>query len=158
MESNVTIDRERQLFLLLRQTYSLIYKAVEDELRLSGNVPYTQAAVLFVVKAIGERATPAEISRWFLREQHTVSALLSRMEKQGLLRKTKDLERKNLVRVTLTDKGEEALRKGMKEETTISKIMSRLSNEEQDRLRGHLEKLRSKALKELRIRHGLPLP
>jgi len=158
MESNVPINRERQLFLLLRQTHVLIYKAIEDELRLSGSVPYTQAAVLFVVKAIGEQATPAKISRWLIREPHTISALLVRMEKRGLLRKTKDLERKNLVRVTLTEKGEEALRKGMKEETTISKIMSRLSNEEQDCLRAHLETLRSKALEELRIKYKIPLP
>lgn len=158
MENNATVGRERQLFLLLRQTHGLMYKAIEDELRLSGSVPYTQAAVLFVVKAIGEQATPAQISRWLIREPHTVSTLLVRMEKQGLLRKTKDLERKNQVRVTLTEKGEEALRKGMKEETTISKIMSRLSNEEQDCLRAHLETLRSKALEELRIKYKIPLP
>lgn len=158
MENNATVGRERQLFLLLRQTHGLIYKAVEDELRLAGSVPYTQAAVLFVVKAIGEQATPAKISRWLIREPHTVSTLLVRMEKRGLIRKTKDLERKNQVRVTLTEKGEMALRQVMKVESTISKIMSRLPNEEQDCLRAHLETLRSKALEELRIRYKIPLP
>jgi DNA-binding MarR family transcriptional regulator len=158
MENNVTIKRERQLFLLLRQTYTLIYQAIEDDLRESGCVPYTQASVLFVLKAIGEPATPTEMSRWLLREKHTVSELISRMEKQGLVRKTKGLKRKNLVGVTLTDKGEEALRQGMMKEKTIRKIMSCLSNEEQDSLRGHLEKLRSKALEEPRIRYRLPLP
>ena len=158
MENNLTIERERQLFLILRQTYTLIYQAIEADLRESGCVPYTQAAVLFVVKAIGEPATPTEISRWLLREKHTVSELLRRMEKQGLVRKTKGLKRKNLVRVILTDKGEEALRQGMMKEKTIRKIISCLSNEEQDSLRGHLEKLRSKALEEPKIRHGLPLP
>lgn len=39
------------------------------------------------------------------------------MEKQGVLRKTKDHERKNMVRITLTDKGEEALRPAMETET-----------------------------------------
>jgi DNA-binding MarR family transcriptional regulator len=158
VENSVTIEQERQLFLLLRQTYTLIHQAIEADLRESGCVPYTQASVLFVLKAIGEPATPTKLSRWLLREKHTVSELLSRMEKQGLVRKTKDLKRKNLVRVTLTDKGEEALRQGMMEERTIGKIMSCLSHEEQDSLRGHLEKLRSKALEEPKIRHRLPLP
>ena len=158
MENSVTIERERQLFLLLRQTYTLIYQAIEADLRESGCVPYTQASVLFVLKTIGEPATPTEISRWLLREKHTVSELLSRMEKQGLVSKTKDLKRKNLVRVTLTDKGEESLCHGMMEERAIRKIMSCLSNEEQDSLRGHLEKLRSKALEEPKIRYRLPMP
>jgi DNA-binding MarR family transcriptional regulator len=158
MENNLTIERERQLFLLLRQTHTLIYQAIEAELRESGCVPYTQAAVLFVLKAIGEPATPTEMSRWLLREKHTVSELLSRMEKQGLVSKTKGLKGKNLVGVMLTEKGEEALRQVMMKEKTIGKIMSCLSTEEQDSLRGHLEKLRSKALEEPKIRHGLPLP
>ena len=158
MENNVTIEQERQLFLLLRQIYTLIHKAIEADLRESGCVPYTQASVLFVLKAIGEPATPTELSRWLLREKHTVSELLSRMEKQGLVRKMKDIKRKNSVRVTVTDKGEESLCQAMMEERAIRKIMSCLSNEEQDSLRGHLEKLRSKALEEPKIRYRLPMP
>lgn len=69
------------------------------------------------------------------------------MEKQGLLRKTKDLERKNIVRITLTDKGEEALRQAMKRETIV-KVISFLSDKEQDCLRAHLETLRHGALEE----------
>jgi len=69
------------------------------------------------------------------------------MEKQGGLRKTKGLERKNIVRVTLTDKGEEALRQATKRETIV-KVMSYLSDKEQDCLRSHLETLRYGALEE----------
>ncbi|MCK4965286.1 MAG: hypothetical protein KAS54_09385 [Dehalococcoidia bacterium] len=69
------------------------------------------------------------------------------MEKQGLLRKTKDLERKNIVRITLTDKGEEALRQAMETETIV-KVISFLSDKEQDCLRAHLETLRHGALEE----------
>ena len=145
-------------YFCARPIHSKIYEAIEADLRESGYVPYTQASVLFFLKAMGEPATPTELSRWLLREKHMVSELLSRMEKQGLVRKTKDLKRKNLVRVTVTDKGEESLCQGMMEERTIRKIMSCLSSEELESLRGHLEKLRSKALEESKIMHGLPLP
>jgi len=53
-----------------------------------------QAAVLFVVRNMKTAATPAEISRRLFREPHTVSELIKRMEKQGLVRKKKDLEKK----------------------------------------------------------------
>jgi DNA-binding MarR family transcriptional regulator len=152
-----TIDRENELWLLLRQANNLIYKAIENELRQLGSATYAQATVMWIVNAIGEQATPAEISRWLIREPHAISMLLSQMEKKGLVRKTKDLERKNMVRISLTDKGEEALRQAQKSET-ISKMMSFFSYEEQDCLREHLLTLRNKALEELEIKNEMALP
>ncbi len=115
------------------------------------NVPPVQAAVLFIIQAIGYRATPAEISRWFFRQSHSVSELLSRMEKGGLVRKVKDLDRKNLVRVELTEKGRETYHQSMKR-VSIHNIMSSLSEEEHQQLRSCLQKLRDKALKEIGIK------
>ena len=154
---NKTLGRENELWLLLRQASNLIYKAIESELRQLGSATYAQATVLWIVKAIGEQATPAEISRWLIREPHAISMLLNQMEKKGLVRKTKDLDRKNMVRVTLTDKGEEALRQAQMLEI-ISKVMSCFSHEEQDSLREYLLTLRSKALEELGIKHEMALP
>ena len=57
-----------------------------------GFVPY---------QVIGYRVTPAEISRRLLRESHSISQILNRMENKGLVRWVKDLERKNLVRLIL---------------------------------------------------------
>jgi len=154
---NKTLGRENELWLLLRQASNLIYKAIERELRQLGSATYAQTTVMWIVKAIGEQATPAEISRWLIREPHAISMLLNQMEKQGLVRKTKDLERKNMVRVTLTDKGEEALRQALKLDI-ISKGMSCFSHKEQDHLREYLLTLRSKALEELGIKHEMALP
>lgn len=152
-----TIDRERELWLLLRQANNLIYKAIESELRQLGSATYAQATVLWIVKAIGDGATPAKISRWLIREPHAISMMISQMERQGLVRKTKDLERKNMVRISLTDKGEEALRQAQTSEA-ISKVMSCFSNEEKDCLREYLLTLRSKALEELGIKYEMALP
>jgi len=116
------------------------------------------AAVLFFVKNAKAPATPAEISRWLFREPNTVSQLLTRMEKQGLIRKAKDLERKNLVRITLTEKGEEAYQ-GQTEMRVISKILSSLSPKERDKLGSYLKKLRDVAIIELdRRSRQLPYP
>jgi DNA-binding MarR family transcriptional regulator len=107
------------------------------------------AAVLYIVKASKEPVTPAQISRWLFREPHSVSGLLQRMEKQGLLKRAKDLERKNVIRVTLTEQGEEACRRS-REMKPIHRIMSHLSPEESDSLRASLTTLRDKALEEHR--------
>jgi len=116
-----------------------------------------QAAILFIVQAIGEKATPAEISRWLFREPHSVSGLLARMEKQGLVRKVKDLERKNLVRVVITEEGQKAYQQSTKRES-IHRIMSSLSEEDRQQLRSYLEVLQNKALEELGVNRKLPLP
>jgi DNA-binding MarR family transcriptional regulator len=152
-----TINRENELWLLLRQANNLIYKAIERELRQLGSSTYAQATVMWIVKAIGDEATPAEISRWLVREPHAMSMLLSQMEGQGLVRKTKDLEKKNMVRISLTEKGEEALHRAQRSET-ISRVMSCFSYEEQDCLRGYLLTLRSKVLEELGVEHEMALP
>jgi len=109
------------------------------------------------VKAVKVPATPAEISRWLFREPHTVSGLLDRMEKDGLVTKVKDLDRKNLVRVVITEKGEEAYRKS-RDMKAVGNIMSSLLEEEKDNLRGYLETLRSEALAQLRVDYPLPFP
>lgn len=58
-----TIDRENELWLLIRQANNLIYRELEYELSQLGSATYSQVSVLWVVKAIGDEATPAEISR-----------------------------------------------------------------------------------------------
>jgi len=104
-----------------------------------------QAAALAAIQAIGSKATPAKVSRWLCREPHTVSSLLSRMEGEGLVRKTKDLDRKNLVRITLTEKGKKAYAQSLGRES-IHEIMSALSKEDRQQLSSCLEKLRDKTL------------
>ena len=137
------------LWVLLRQAGHTVYQATEKELSQYGISP-EEAAVLSIVGVLDNKATPTEISRWLLRKPHTVSGILSRMEKKGLVRKTKDLKRKNLVRVTLTEKGQQAHYQSSKVES-IRQIMSSLSEEERQQLGSCLKTLRDRALKELGI-------
>lgn len=156
MGTNVAIDRDYELWVLLHQACDAMIRARENALRPVG-ISRMQAAVLFIVKAVKVPATPAEISRWLFREPHTVSGLLHRMEKRGLVRKVNDLERKNLIRVEITEKGEEAYRRS-RELKVIRKTLSRLSPKERDNLRAYVKTLRDDALGELGLRHQLPFP
>jgi len=147
-------EHDRQLWALLNQTHHAIWRARERELDDIG-LSAIQAGVLFFVSTLEGPVTPAVLSRLLHREPHTVSGLLTRMEKQGLVRRVKDLKRKNQVRIVLTPKGKKAYE--MQNKTgVINKIVGSLTQSERASLGGHLEKLRNSALIELRAR--LPLP
>lgn len=143
------VNRDYNLWVLLHQVSDIIFNAREAELQEYG-LPATQAEVLFVIKAIGDKVTPAQISRMIFRRPHSVSGIIERMKKAGLVKKAKDLHRKNLVRVTITPKGEQAYKEALKRKS-VQKIMSALSETEQQKLKSLLEILRTKGLKELGI-------
>jgi DNA-binding MarR family transcriptional regulator len=149
MGNSSPLEEDYILWRLLLETRDTVFKARQKELRRYGISP-EEAAVLFVVKSLGAKATPTEISRYLLRKIHTVSGILSRMEKKRLLRKTKDLPRKNSVRASLTEKGEQAYYQSTKIES-ISGIMSSLSEQERQQFSSCLKTLRDRALKQLGI-------
>ena len=150
-------DTDHDLWVLLAHTRYAVYRNREKELQRYGVSP-EQVGVLFVVQALGNRATPSEISRLILRQPHTVSALIERMADKGFVEKVHDLDRKNLVRVSLTEKGkkvyEYSTRRG-----PIHRIMGVLSSEEKVQLRKLLEKVHAQARKELGLeREEDPFP
>jgi DNA-binding MarR family transcriptional regulator len=156
MNSRLSTDQDYNLWVLMRQTRDAMTKAREKELEKYG-ISSIQAAVLFTVQAIGPEATPAEISRRLVREPHSVSGLLSRMEKQGLVKRVKDLPKRNMVRVVMTEKGEAAYDLSTKR-ITMHEIIAVLSEEEKRRLWDDLEKMRDRAMKLAGIGHELPFP
>ena len=136
---------------LLYEANHAITRLRDQELR-QVNVTRIQLAILFTIQATKDGlATPAKIARRLVREEQTVSVALRQMEKKGIIGRVRDLERKNMFRIIVTDKGEETLSRGLEQRETIANIMSCLDTEEQDALGELLEKLRDKALKELGV-------
>ncbi len=154
MNSYADSDEDYTLWFLLRQACDAALRARDKELSRYG-ISVEEAAVLFVVQANGERATPSEISRWLFREPHSTSGLIIRMEKDGLVRKLNDLERKNMLRVVMTEKGREAYEESTGRKS-IHRMMSSLSEDERQLMRSCLEKLRNEALKELSVERKAP--
>jgi len=147
MQNPLRTDEELALWVLLHVTRDAMFKARQRDLRELGISP-RQAAVLVTIQTIGNEATPAELARWLFRESHSVSEIIERMEKQGLVRKVKDLARKNQVRVVLTERGQEVLRQSSGRKL-IHRVISSLSEEERQQLRTCLGKLTARALLEL---------
>lgn len=140
-------DADHDLWMLLTHTRYAIYRSREKELLRYGVSP-EQVGVLFIVQALGNRATPSEISRFIMRQPHTVSALIERMSEKGFVKKMHDLDKKNLVRVSLTEKGQKIYEHSTKR-GPIHRIMSTLSEDERNQLRNLLGKLHTQARKEI---------
>lgn len=144
------------LWVLLSQTRDAIVKVREREL-LSQGISERHAQLLFVIKLIGRDATPAKVARWVFREPHTISEILNRMEKQGLIRKVNDLDRKNHVRIEITEKGEDEYRRSFIPRS-IPDILTVLPEVEREQFIGSLMKLREAAIERIDPKFEVPLP
>ena len=143
------VDPIFTIWTLLHQTAYAITRAREKELKRYG-IAIRQVAALLVISNLGDRTTPTELARWLFRKPHTISSMLTRMEKEGLIEKSKDLERKNVVRVTLTEKGKVTYQQSTRRES-IHRVMSCLDEKELGQLRSLLERLRERAFEELGV-------
>ena len=156
MSQIANTDEDHILWLLLRQANTAIFRARHKELNKYDLTPM-EAGVLFILMTSGNEATPAEVSRRLFREHHTVGALLSRMEKRGLITRIKDSIRKNIWKVSVTKKGDNAYRQSSVRES-IHNVFSMLSDEEHKQLESSLRKLRDHALKQLASQPTIPFP
>jgi len=144
MEHRTSVGKRYSLWVLLNQARDSMRRARDAELAEFG-ISTRQGAVLFIIMANGGVATPTEISKWLLKEPHTVSAILSRMDKNGLVNKTRSKDGKGRINVTLTEAGKQAYLKTEKA-TSVSDILTCLSDDEHDSLILVLKKIRDTAL------------
>ena len=148
MKHSSFADEDYILAMLLRQASDAMLRARQAEL-LNIRVSTIEAATLLAIQSLGERAMPSRISEWILRRPNSTSALLQRMEKDGLIERAYDLERKNLVRMALTDYGREVIEK-VALRASVHQVFGALSDEERNCLKTALLHVRAEALGLLR--------
>lgn len=141
-------DHDYSLWYTIRRAHEAIHKVRKLELR-PHKLSTIETGVLLVVNTAKKGITPAEISRQLLKDPHSISQLLRRMEKKGLLQNIKGIPKKNMIQVKLTQKGQEAYKLSMIG-NKVSQIMSVLSEREKKQLVTSLDKLRERAMKEMR--------
>ncbi len=149
MKKHALENQDFASWVFMARTRDAIFRNRMKELR-KHKLSARQSSVLIVLEELGEKATPVEVSKWVFREPHSVSDFLKRMERGGLVKRIKDLDRKNMIRVEVTDKGREAVHNAKKMES-VHKIMATLSKEEHQQLKAIMQKLWNKALEELWI-------
>jgi len=109
-----------------------------------------QSYILFVIKALGNETTPSNVSEYVYQQRSSISDILNRMVKQGLIKKVHKARGNKRVIVSLTADGETAL-KLSQNRNYLHKVMSSLTVEEKQQLESAMEILRDAAVNELAI-------
>lgn len=144
-EKNLSLDSSYDLWLLIGKIRHLLYLARQKELA-PYNITTRQAYVLRVMYSQGSKTTLAKIASDVNRGINTISIQMSRMEKDGLIRKSREKPKSTQLSFELTEKGIEAYRISGQIQS-IRKIMSVLSEDERQQMLSMLSKLMSKAEK-----------
>ena len=108
-----------------------------------GSASATTDAVLYVIESNGGSATPVEISRRLLRELHSVTEMLKRMEADGLITRETTSGRSR-IEAGITEKGTDVFNRSLLIETD-KRVFSVLTKRERERLMASLTKIRSRS-------------
>jgi len=138
-----------RLWLLLHRTADALARC-EDSVYGEYGLTTEQFAVLAAVKGSGGPLRPVDLASLMERGPNSMSMLVDRMVKAGLVRRTRDRKDRRAVKVSLTSKGEKALEPatpaGWK---LVKKILSPLSEKEKDALASLLERVKCECLEYL---------
>jgi len=94
----------------LRQACEVLGKYTSLELELF-QTSVIQLDILMILNASKASMTPSEIASLVFRELHSVSGLLTRMEKAGYIKKSRSREDQRRISVTIQPKGRDLLQR-----------------------------------------------
>jgi len=138
-----------QLVVMISLCQNTIQKLIRKEIRKLGLTP-EQGAALLGIYVLGNNTTAAELSRYSLREPASTTIILQRLEKQGLISRTDDPHRKNISRISLTDKGYKYYQKALKIKG-LERVINKLPVDKRMHLWLLLDEFKKNAFKELNM-------
>jgi len=135
---------DKGTWILLRQAYNLILKC-EDRVFSEYSLTTEKHAVLMAIKHISGPVRITDIARWLDRSVNSVSMIIDRMVKAGLVRRVRDRKDRRTVFVTMTSKAEKAyVPAAVAGWGLIQEILSPLSDEDKRTFIRLLETLRDR--------------
>ena len=143
----MTVDVKSQnlvlrLWFLMHRDYRLLVNC-EDRIYGEKGLTMEQFSVLATIKYIGRPVRPTDIAQWMGRGPNTISMLVDRMVKAGLVRRTRDRIDRRVVHVVSTSKGENALKLAIPAAgSLLQKIMLPLSEADRHTFARLLDALR----------------
>jgi len=138
---------------LWRQLYqtSTLLKRQEDVIFEEHGLTTEQYAVLVSISYIGEPARVTDIARWLERSTNSISMIVDRMVKAGLVRRARDKRDRRVVYVSKTSKAESLLEPAtVASFEIVGKILSPISDKDRLTLLNLLGEVKYETLKYLR--------
>jgi DNA-binding MarR family transcriptional regulator len=138
-----------RLWRQLYQTYTLL-KRSEDEAAGSFGLTTEQYAVLVTLDYFGGAMKVGDIAAWLERTTNSMSMIVDRMVKVGLITRKRDRRDRRLVYVSMTSKGKASLEPAARAILeVILKVLAPLSPEERSTLLGLLETVKIEIIRHL---------
>jgi len=138
-----------RLWLLLHRTHDLL-KRREDSIFGECNLTTEQFTVLVTMRYLDDSIRPTDLARWLERSPNSVSMIIDRMVKAGLLKRVRDKSDRRVVHVVMTEKAENALKPAtLAGLDFIQEILTPLAYEDRHTLVSLLEMIKYNALKRL---------
>jgi DNA-binding MarR family transcriptional regulator len=135
---------DKGAWILLRQAYNLIFKC-EDRVFSEYKLTTEQHTTLMAIKNISDPVRITDIARWLDRSVNSISMIIDRMVKAGLVRRVRDRKDRRTVFVTMTSKAENAyVPATVAGWGLIQEILAPLSDEDKRTFIRLLETLRDK--------------
>jgi DNA-binding MarR family transcriptional regulator len=145
--SRTAANAWRQLYL----TYSSIFKAIERSIAPT-KVTLPQALALSTIRNGEGPMTPSRLAHYLTQETQSVTGLIDRMEKQGWVRRVRDLPDRRAIRLELTDEGQSKLEETLAPGVAVTEeLFSQLKPDEVILLTGLLGRVYVGAMDHLRI-------
>jgi MarR family 2-MHQ and catechol resistance regulon transcriptional repressor len=133
-----------------RQIYQTdnLLRQCQDQICGEYGLTVEQFGVLVVVSYLGGSANITDIARWLIRRTNSVSMEADRMVKAGLVKRTRDRVDRRVVKVTVTSKGNAAVKQAYVAILEfVRKIFQPLSYEDENTLSGLLGTVKYEILK-----------
>jgi DNA-binding MarR family transcriptional regulator len=140
-----------RLWRQVYQTYTLLKKC-EDQIFEEYGLTTEQYGVLVAIDYFGGPTKVTDIARWLERSTNSVSMIVDRMVKSGLVRRARSTGDRREVRVANTSKGQDALKPAnLASLEAVQKILSPLSHEDRSTLLSLLGTVKYEILKCLNL-------
>ena len=126
-------DKEdvQSVFILFIQTARAVMKYYDAYLYRKARLSIIKVATLTVLSANNGIMNPSEIARVTYTERHNITALVSRMSREGLVKTERNPSDRRLVNVSITNKGREVLNQAISVvREIIAQVMTSISNDD----------------------------
>ena len=135
-------------WMMLHQTMNSLSRCEEKNFIRLG-LTTQQHAILMAIKYSGTPPSLTQIADWVDRHANSITLIVDRMEKSGLVKRVRNKEDRRSFGIVMTPKGEKYLESGVRAGIPlIQEILDCISQEELQTLQGFLEKIRNKAIEQ----------
>jgi DNA-binding MarR family transcriptional regulator len=139
------VSLEEEVFLNLLRTGDALVREVSRVLKPFGVSP-TQFNVLRILRGAGEAGlTCGEVGERMVTHDPDITRLMDRMEKRGLIRRSRDVQDRRVITARITPEGMEILRQmDLENPRLLSSLLGHLGERKLKTLSGLLEEARCK--------------